>query len=44
MPPNVDASLNLTSKIRDVFDSLKSQGEFDVDKVEAMGQAADTQE
>lgn len=44
MRPHVDASLNLSNEFNEIFNSLKSQGEFDAEKVEAVNLAADGEE
>ena len=42
MRPYADASLNVTAELKEVLS--KSQGEFDIEKVEALGLAADGEE
>ena len=44
MRPYADASLNVTAELKEVFNNLKSQGEFDMERVEAMDLAADSED
>ena len=44
MRPYADASLNVTAELKEVLSNLKSQGEFDIEKVEALDLAADGEE
>ena len=44
MRPYADASLNFAAKLKKIFNSPKSQGEFDMERLEAVGLAADSEE
>ena len=44
MRPYADASLNVTVELKEVFNALKSQGEFDMERIEAVYLAADSEE
>ena len=44
MRPYADASLNVAAELKEVLNNLKSQGEFDMEKIEAVNLAADSEE
>ena len=44
MRPYADASLIVTAELKEVFNNLKSQGEFDMERIEAMDLEADSEE
>ena len=44
MQPYADASLNVTAELKEVFNNLKSQGEFDMEMIDAVDLAADNEE
>ena len=44
MGPYADASLNFAAEMKKILNSLKSQGEFDIERLEAVGLAADSEE
>ena len=44
MPPYAHASLNVTAELKEVFNNLKSQGEFGMERIEAVDLAADSEE
>ena len=44
MRPYADASLNVTAELKEAYNNLKSQGEFDVERIEAVDLAADSEE
>ena len=44
MRPYADASLNFASELKKIFNSLKSHGEFDMERLEAVGLTADSEE
>ena len=44
MQPYADASLNVTTELKEIFNNLKSQGEFDIERIEAVDVVADSEE
>ena len=44
MRPHANASLNVTAELKEVFNNLKSRGEFDMERIEAVDLAADSEE
>ena len=44
MRPYADASPNVTAKLKVLFNNLKSQGDFDMERIEAVDLVADSEE
>ena len=44
MRPYADSSLNVTAELKEAFNNLNSQGEFDTKRIEAVGVAGDSEE
>ena len=42
MPPYADTSLSVTAELKEVFNNLKIQGEFDMERIEAEDLTADS--
>ena len=42
--PYADASLTVAAELKEVFSNLKNQGEFDMERIEAVNLAADSEE
>ena len=44
MRPYADASLNVTAELKEIFNNFESQGEFDMEMIDAVDLAADSEE